>query len=341
MAHALVYPGAGAHSAQPGATMAAHKPCPMPAPPLTHHDILGLVEPFSRRGRHLDLAASCRLQRRLAFKAVEHAASPGETPALHETLQLDCHGPASFKLLRTLTGPAGLQASLQASGPDPGALLAAVEAVTPAQQFVQGDGFCLARCHVLPSTGGLLMTRGLAQIGGLRLTLNVPDARGVAAELTLGVMHGDALDLPEDLLAVLGWNWTRLVPERQGWTSKLRLPRDPFYRSRDAQAALDLAAAHLARTLAEPPGRYHDTHLAARRLAVLRRSIPALTGLVLLAVVGTAASQSDGHNLGGGMMLLYHLPTAVLAGAFCLQELPRFEIPPLPRRSDAPDWRRR
>jgi len=312
----------------------------MTATPLTHHDIIGLVEPFTRRGRHVDLAASDRLQRRLAFQPVDHAPQPGATPPLHETLHLHCQGPRSFKLVRTLTGPGGLQASLQASGPDAAALLAEVDAVAPAHQFLLGDGFCVARCHVLAATGGLMLTRGVAQAGALRLTLTVHDARGVAADLSLAVTQGDALDLPEDLLAVLGWNWARLVPERQGWTSKLRLPRDPHFRSRQAQAALDLAAAHLARTLAAPPAAYHDTHLAARRAVVLRRSIPSLTGLVLLAAVGTLASLSDGQPLAGGMVLLYHLPTAVLAGAFCLQELPRFEIPPWPRRSMAPDWRR-
>ena len=43
--------------------------------PLSHHDILGIVEPFTRRSRQLDLAASDRLNRRLLFKPIEHAAN--------------------------------------------------------------------------------------------------------------------------------------------------------------------------------------------------------------------------------------------------------------------------
>jgi hypothetical protein len=38
-------------------------------------------------------------------------------------------------------------------------------------------------------------------------------------------------------------------------------------------------------------------------------------------------------------MLLYHVPTALVALSFWLQELPQFEIPPLPRRSSAATWR--
>ena len=37
-------------------------------------------------------------------------------------------------------------------------------------------------------------------------------------------------------------------------------------------------------------------------------------------------------------MELHYIPIALLAVAFQLQELPRFEIPPLPRRPRAPDW---
>ena len=51
----------------------------------------------------------------------------------------------------------------------------------------------------------------------------------------------------------------------------------------------------------------------------------------LLAFVG------DRSNT-GMYLALHYLPIALLAVAFSLQELPRFEIPPLPRRSAAPRW---
>ena len=44
----------------------------------------------------------------------------------------------------------------------------------------------------------------------------------------------------------------------------------------------------------------------------------------LLAVQGV-------DKIEGAWKLLHHVPTLLLAGDFMLQEIPRFEIPPLPR----------
>ena len=41
----------------------------------------------------------------------------------------------------------------------------------------------------------------------------------------------------------------------------------------------------------------------------------------------------------GLVTLIFHVPIALIALSFSLQELPQFEIPPLPRRSAAPRWR--
>jgi len=37
-------------------------------------------------------------------------------------------------------------------------------------------------------------------------------------------------------------------------------------------------------------------------------------------------------------MLILNSPPLLLVGVFGMRELPRFEIPPLPRPSDAPSW---
>jgi len=52
---------------------------PAALPPLTHHEILVLVEPFVRSGHRPDLAGSDRVQRRLVFHA---QALAGDAPAL-------------------------------------------------------------------------------------------------------------------------------------------------------------------------------------------------------------------------------------------------------------------
>jgi hypothetical protein len=41
----------------------------------------------------------------------------------------------------------------------------------------------------------------------------------------------------------------------------------------------------------------------------------------------------------GIWMTLHYAPIAIIGVAFMLQELPRFEIPPLPRRLTQPRWR--
>ena len=188
----------------------------MPPPPLTHHQILGLVEPFTRSGRQVDLPASDRLARRLHFKPRDIAAS-GDTPALTETLQLECHESGNHRLTRVLHPADGPDATLQAMGTDLSRLLAQVDAVAPAQHFRAGPGWQGARSYDLaPSAHAgppvLTFRHGEARVDGLHLGLAVMDVKNVAGDITLRPAPGERLALPEDLLAVMGWNWVRLVP---------------------------------------------------------------------------------------------------------------------------------
>jgi hypothetical protein len=316
--------------------------------PLTHHEILGLVEPFARSGRRVDLAASNRLERRLVFMPVDHAGQNADESGPRETLTLESLGTGTCRLTRVLTLAGGTQASLQAMGPHPADLLAQVNAIAPHHQFRYGAGYVIGRSYGLEPIDGVIedgkpaarpvLTQGVVQIAGLRLTLIVPKVRGVAAEIALAAMPGDAPELPEDLLAVLGWDWARLIRRNDGWKSKLRLRGDATRRTRSAEIALDRAAAHLARTLAEPPGCFHDRQVRARWGVVLRRAIPSLTILGLLATVPLLPRFDPDRGL-GIMVLLYHVPTVLIAMSFCLQELAQFEVPSLPRRSRAPGWR--
>ena len=106
----------------------------MPALPLTHHEILELAAPFNRRGRHVDLPASDRLERRLLFKSVDHPAE-GACPVTQETLKLESLGTGTCRLTRTLTRCDSPPATLTAMGPDPGALLALMDSVPPLDSF--------------------------------------------------------------------------------------------------------------------------------------------------------------------------------------------------------------
>lgn len=322
------------------------------ASPLSHHDILGIVEPFTRRSRQVDLAASDRLNRRLLFRPIEHAANDVGLPALRETLQLDSYRSGNFDLTRTLTAADGQSATLQTSGRQPADLLARIEAVVPHQQFSAGAGYLIARSYNAPAdptvsadaqtTVPLVLTRAVVYLTDLTLTLSVPETRGVSADITIKPTHvddGSTLALPDDLLAVIGWDWTRLIHRKDLWESKLRLRGGAARRTRLAEQAADRGAQHLAQALAEPPGRFHERHLRARWWAALRRAIPILTPVGLIITV-LLFPRIDFGEKPGLWVMLYHLPTALVALSFCLQELPEFVIPPLPRRSESSTWRK-
>jgi hypothetical protein len=319
--------------------------------PLTHHDILDIVEPFTRQGRHVDLAASDRAARLLVFKPVERPGAGPDEPALCETLRLACREDGRYTLTRVLDHPAGLQATLQCAGTDRAALLARVDAIAPGLAFRQGPGWWLA-CNYefesnpkhLPAAGAppeaaLVLTRGELKLDALTLVITLMAVKGVAGDLALTPAHGERLDLPEDVLAVQGWDWARLVPATDGWTSKLRLRGDHLRRSRTAERALEQVADHLTRVLAEPPARYHQRHVWARWGVVFRRLIPTLTAAMLIIaalLLPRLTRQADA----GWLMALHYVPIAVLAFSFTLQELPRFELPRWPRRPSIAQWRR-
>jgi hypothetical protein len=148
----------------------------------------------------------------------------------------------------------------------------------------------------------------------------------------------DTLNLPEDLLAVLGWDWGTLHRSGEGWKGSLAVSRRESGRSRQAETQFERTVAHLARTLEETPAQFHYRLRAARWSVALRRSVP------LLACLGIIAAASSVSRLGLAQnspirMLIFNAPPLLLMLVFCLREVPRLEIPPLPRASKVPTWR--
>ncbi|MDZ7589277.1 MAG: hypothetical protein U5L05_01015 [Rubrivivax sp.] len=307
----------------------------MSVPALTHHEIVALVEPFARRGHHVDLAASDRAARKLVFKTVD---VPGES-GLRETLTMDCRDARRFVVERLLTHRSGLRATLQATGPHPAELLAGIESVAPAQHFRLGEGFVIARSYELWSASSLFLCRAQLQVQELTLTLTLklPNFRSVAGDIALTPAKGARFDLPEDLLAVQGWDWARLLRNKEGWTSKLRLRGNALRRSRTAEVALEQAGRHLVQKFAEAPARFHDRHKLARWGVVFRRGIPTLTVVLMIGGALAMAFFVDRSNA-GPLLLFHYAPIALLAIGFSLQELPQFEFPPWPRQSRAERW---
>ena len=330
---------------------------PTSVTPLSHHEILGLVEPFTRRGRHVDLSASDRAARKLVFKPVDHAAAGVTCPGLRETLQLEGAGAGRWRLKRLLTLPCGLQSALEAEGPTPAELLARVAAIPQQRQVLAGAGFVVAKQLRLESrvpltpealadaaalaAAPVLMHQATAQVDGLRLQMKVSPVKGISGEIDIESTDDAAPDLPDDLLAVLGWSWARLIRRQQGWTTRLRLRGEGFKRCRDAETKLELAVHHLAKTLAEPPARFHDQRVGARWAVVVRRTLPLLGSAGMIAAAfGFAKLEPDLAQDSVLRMLIFHAPPILLVILFSLNELPRVEIPPLPRRPRGDSWRR-
>lgn len=302
-------------------------------PPLTHHEIVAIVEPFARAGRQVDLPACDRDARRIAFKPIAREGG------LAETLLLDCRHAKRFVVERRLAHPNGLVATLGGAGDDAAALLAAIDAVSPAQHFREGEGWRIARSYELWLRDLFLCSAAL-DVDGLRMTLalKLPALRGVAGDIAIAAAHGHALELPDDLLAVLGWDWARLQKKRDEWVSKLRLRGSALRRSRTAEAALERAAPHLVRVLSEPPLQFHQRHLAARWGVVLRRSIPTATALAMIGGALLIPQIFDEPRAAGYWMALHYVPIALLALSFRLQEMSQFEIPRWPKRPTVARW---
>jgi len=310
----------------------------MTAAPLTHHDILALVAPFTCSGRLVDLPACDRIQRRMVFKPLDHATEVPALSGLRELLALEKMGARSFRLTRTLVLPSGLTARLEVDGTEPADLLRQVDAVPAAQHLQTGEGFFIARFYTLhPGAQAPVLTRGVVQAHGLTLTMTVSAVRSVSADVLLAAPSGQALAIPQDLLAVLGWAWSPLTQTPPGWTGKFRLRGTLDQRTRRAELALQRAAVHLAQTLAAAPCDFHDQHLLARWRVVFRRAIPILTPVFILLTL-LVMPRLDLDSMPGVWTVLYQLPTVLIAFSFITQDLPRFEIPPWPRRANATGW---
>jgi hypothetical protein len=312
---------------------------------LTHHEILRLVEPFTRRGRHVDLSATNRSERRLVFKPIVLASETAPCAGACEVLQLENPRSEVYRLIRSVTLRSGATAKLITDGQNPGDLLARIETVPPERQFQLVGDIPIAHSYRLEPAPGdgaqpmrMVLTSAEARLDNLTLALKAETGKGYPAEIELSPQPDDPPpDLPDDLLATLGWDWKVLRRRGTGWTGNLRVPRNEPDRSRRIEVALERTVAHLVRTLAESPRRFHDRLVRERWAVVFRRMIPALLSVALIAA-GFGLMFVDIPQGSLIQMLILNLPPLLLVIVFTLRELPRFEIPPLPRPSHAPSW---
>jgi hypothetical protein len=316
--------------------------------PLTHHEILTLVAPFSRSGRQIDLAASDRLARRLMFRPVTHAADTimAGLPAITERMQLEAAPRVPWRLTRTLDAQDGLRAVLHADGEDPAELLARIDAVPLASQWHPGGtdvASAIAWEHEALRPAGsdgaprLSLRHAHAQVAGLALQARVSPVAGYPAEIELTAQDGDARVLPDDLLAVLGRPWGPLDRVAGRWRASVQLRGEDPRRSQEAETRLALSVEHLARTLAQPPDAFHRAWRGARWAFALRRTAPLAFGVAFVVAVITA--QRTGYASDSTLALLANLAPPLLMGLYFIRrEMPRLELPRIPRRLAPQAW---
>jgi hypothetical protein len=317
--------------------------------PLTHHEILRLIEPFTRRGRHVDLAASDRTERRLSFKSIVHGDAEVSDGAkvldgAAEILELEDLRPNVWRLIRKTTLRTGETAKLVTEGTDLGELLDRIESVPLQTHFAGVGDVVLAQSYRLEPTARApgspvmtVLTTAEARLDGLTMSIKTSTAKGFPTEIELFPQEDQPHELPDDLLAALGRDWRVLRRRGTGWIGTLRAPGREPERSRRIEAALERGVAHLAQTLAEPPRQFHQKFARARWGVAFRRMVP-LLGAVALLAGALAMVFIDVPQDSPLALMMFNAPPILLATLFTMQEMPRLEIPAAPRPSRAPSW---
>ena len=316
---------------------------------LSHHAIMKLIGPFSRRGYSVDLAASDRANGVLVFRPVEIPGTEGGRPALRSTLRLERPHRAKIRVSRTLVAVDGQQATMTAEGDDADVLLEVVEQVDPDRQFHVTDAGLLTRSYRAqvwmadaPDQGRwrgdtrlARLSAAEARLGPLRLQAKEED--GYACEVRLVGQQGTALDLPTDFLAVLGWGWRPLAQlERRTWLTRISLATRGRGRTAALETQLDRATKHIFETLTASPQQYHQRHRRARWRAAFQRLIP------LLYIIGVAGGLALAvmylPRVPGLHILLNNISLVAIVVFFMRDKAYRVEIPPPPRPLSQTKW---
>jgi hypothetical protein len=312
--------------------------------PLTHHQIIHIAAAFAERGHVLDPGRTCRKTRRLVFKPHLHD-NVADGFRIKECLFLDNPWQGTYRLSRELVLPNGLVSRLTVSGPEPLDLLRTAEAIPLDRGFVFGTRFILAKSHAHEPFGWssspvegedrLVLKGAVAKVAGLTILFDMPEVDGYPAKVRITSSAPEAVDLPDDVLAVLGGDWRRLEALDGGWTTTMRVRGREPQRSARSEANVERAISHVAQTLMQPPRYFHDGHTLSRWWVQVRNTLP----LFFWAVVTLAILHLTFVSTSWVAVALAAAPFF----AFLLLGLPFLEwsklsLPQRPRRSIAASW---
>ncbi len=312
--------------------------------PLSHHEILTRVAPFSAAGWAVDLAASDRAHREIAFEPRSHEGLDAAGGPVTEQLVLAEREPGLYRLSATYTAADGTWAGLALDGRDPADLLAGLQATELRPRlFVRIAGVCIGRSYWAkaseadPGDPRWRAVGAEARLAGRRVVLDATPGAGLPAQIEITPPPEGEPSLPEDLIAVLGWGWRPLVWRQKAWRSTRALPREEPRRRAAVEARIEQLIAHLAAVFAEPPGAFHRRFRRQRWAVVGRRLLPMTIFFLVLAAVPLF-----GVVLPEGEMppWLHGVPPLLAIGAllFSGTEVPLVDRPPLPRPLEASTW---
>lgn len=314
---------------------------------------MSLVAPFSAAGLRLDLAGSDRSARVLKFQSAEHPEGTVAPFGVRETVLLDASLAGLYQLTRqmeplvaTTGAPCAISpAKGEVFGNEPGVLLARLARVPLARHFETLGQFVVSRdyevvCALDDSDQVIgepvvVLLGARVQCRGVLLKFSCEHDDPLRVEMSPA--EAGRLRIPPDLLAVLGKSWRAAYDYGDHWRSTIRINRHEPMRTNEAEQRIADAVAHLAQTLSAPPGVFHHQHRPNRWRVMFRRAIP-LGGCV--ALIGAALLMGQ-LPIGDGsiaQMMVFHAPPLLLIGLFLFRELPRFEVPPIPRKLRYARW---
>ncbi len=178
-----------------------------------------------------------------------------------------------------------------------------------------------------------------AHIADLVVTATAPTVKAdPEAVIEIQPTAGDYKVVPDDLLAVLGWDWGLIQRRKDIWKSSLRLRGREPERSKQAEGKLDRMVEHLVQTFTEAPAKFHERLTGARWGVVFRRSIPLLISIALIGAAAASGKLPLAPDSPIRMMMM-NLPGFLMVFVFCMRKMPVIEVPPLPRRLNEPAWR--
>lgn len=312
--------------------------------PLTHHQIIHIAAAFAERGHVLDPGSSCRMTRRLVFKPHVYD-NVADGFRIKACLLLENPWRGTYRLSRDLVLPNGLVSRLTVSGPDPLDLLRTTEAIPLERGFVFGARFILAKSHAHEPFGWssspvegedrLALKGAVAKVAGLTMLFDMPEVAGYPAKIRITSSTSEAIELPNDVLAVLGPDWRPLRAIDGGWTTTMRVRGREPRRSARSEANIERAISHVAQALMQPPRSYHEGRTLARWWVQIRNALP----LFFWAAVALAIFHLSFVSMSWVAVTLAAAPLL----AFLLLGLPflewsRISLPQRPRRSIAASW---